>query len=170
MAVSCWRSLASRVVVPVLRPDQNPWSVSWKEIADVSRKLRRLAISFQRTSTNQIPRPPPFPFGTITTVCHMHYSANVPSWNASYMMSTTFRQLVASVESSPIVEIRHWRRCSARIPEGPPERFRQSLRTNQAISSSSGMETSTEKCKGGTSKTNKLLLRMVKVFYRVTFL
>ena len=139
MAVSCWRSLASRAVVPVLRPDQNPWSVSWKEIADVSRQLRRLAIYFQRTSTNQIPRTPPFPFGMITTVCHMHSSASVPSRNASYTMTTTLSQLVASGESSPIVEISHWRRCSACIPEGPPEQFRKILCTTQAISSSSGM-------------------------------
>ena len=40
--------------VPIPRPSQNPWSMSCKEIAAVIRRLRRLAIAFQRTLTSTI--------------------------------------------------------------------------------------------------------------------
>ena len=111
----------------------------------MSRRLRRLTIAFQRTSMNPINRNPPLTFGIRTTVCHMRYSASFPSWNSDCTMVITFSQLVASGESSRIAEISHWRRCSARIPEGPPKQFIQSLRTAREIYSYSGMESSTEK-------------------------
>ena len=46
MAVSCWSSFASRVEVPVPRPTQNLWRISWNDIAAVTRRLRRLATAF----------------------------------------------------------------------------------------------------------------------------
>ena len=140
MDVRCWRSLASRAAVLVPRPTRNLWRVSWKEIAAVSRRLRRLTISFQRTLNIPSPWNPPFPFESRTVICHVHYSTSVLSWNSACTMEATFRQLVASGESSRVAAVIHWRRYSARIHEGLPERFRQSLRTAKAISSSSGME------------------------------
>ena len=150
MDARCWRRLASMAAVLVPRPARNPWRVSWKEIADVSLRLRKLAIAFQRTLTSPIHWKPPFPFVTRTNICHVNYSASVPSWNSACTMTTTSIQLVASGESSHIAAISHWRRCSTYVPEGMTERFRQSLRTAQAISSFSGMESSTNKGKVGS--------------------
>ena len=76
-------------------------------------------------------------------VCHVLSLDSVPSHNADCTMATTFCQLVASGVSYQVTEINHWRKCSSCIPKIPPERFRQSLRTAQAISLFSGMDSST---------------------------
>ena len=145
MDVSCWISLALRAAVPVPRPAQNPCSTFWNVMADVSRWFRRFTIAFQRTSTSPIPHKHPYPFGIRTTVCHMHYSARILSRIVVCTVATTFRQLVASDKSSRVVANIHCQGCSARIYEGPPKRFRISLRTTQTISSSSVISSSTEK-------------------------
>ena len=73
----------------------------------MSQRLRRLAITFLRTSMRPIPRKSPFYFVIMMTVLHMHYLAIVISWNPACTMATTFRQLVASGESSRIAAIIH---------------------------------------------------------------
>ena len=137
MALRCWTSLASRVEDPVPCPAQNLWRELWYEIATASQRLRRLATAFQSTLRSPIPQKSHFYFIIRTTVCHVHSSESVPSWNTACTMVTTFSQLVPSGELYRVVAISHWRRFFACIPEGPPERFRQSLRTAQAIYSSS---------------------------------
>ena len=145
MSVSCWSSLASRAAVPIPRPVQNPCSASWYVIAAMIWWFIWLATDFQRTLTSPIPQNSLFPFGIKTTVCHMHSFKSIPSRNTAGMMAKTFSQLVASGESSRVAEISHWQRCSVHIFEGSPKRFRQNLRTAQAISSSYGISSSTRK-------------------------
>ena len=58
-------------------------------------------------------------------------------------MVTTFSQLVVSGVLYRDYAINHWRRCSALIPDGLPERFQKIQRTAHAISLSSGLELST---------------------------
>ena len=112
----------------------------------MSWRFRRLVIAFQSTSTSTIPLNCPLtPLGIRTTVCHMLYSASVTSLNSACKMAATFFYFVASGVSSHVASINHWRRCSARIFNGPPKRFCQILHTAQEISSSSGMESSTRK-------------------------
>ena len=144
MAVSCWISLASRSAIPVPCPDRNPCSTSLNVIAAVIRRFMRLAIVLQSTSTSPTPlNSLLFHLWIRTTVFHVLYLDRVPTWNAFFTMSTTFFQLVASGVLSQVAEISHWRRCSALISDRLTKCFRQSLRTAQAISFSSGMESST---------------------------
>ena len=123
---------------------RNLCSMSWNVIATVSRRFKSLVTVFQKTSTSPIPwKSPLVSLGINTAVYHMHSLARFPSQNAFCAMATTFYQLVASGVSSQVAEIIHWWRSSALIPDGPPEWLRQSLRTAQEISSSSGIESST---------------------------
>ena len=111
----------------------------------MSWQLRRTAIPFHRTLTNQIPQNPSFPFEIRTNNCNMNSSARVPSRNATCTIVITFIQLVVSGKSSCVEGIIHWQIFSARIPEGPPEQCSQSLQTAQAISSYSRKPLSTDK-------------------------
>ena len=111
MAASCWRSLASRAAVPVPSPTQDLWSVLWKDISAMRRRLRRLAIAFQSTLMIPIPRNSPSPFRIRTNFCHVHSSASAPSWNAACTMARTFIQLVESGKLSHVAEIGHWKGC-----------------------------------------------------------
>ena len=103
-------------------------------MAGLSQRFRSIVPAFQRTLTSQISLKSPLPFGINMTVFYVHFSDNVSSRNSACTMSTIFYQLVESSESSHVAAISHWRRCSALITEGPPERFRQSLITSQAFS------------------------------------
>ena len=80
-----------------------------------------------------------FPLGISMTICHVHSFASVPPRNAAFTMVKNFCQLVASGVLFQVSPINHWRRCSSLIPSGPPEHFRQSLRTSQVVSSTSGI-------------------------------
>ena len=119
-------------------------------MSDMSRHFRSLVTAFQKTLTSPIPLNSLFHLGTRTTVCHVCYSASLSSQNADCTMSTTFCRLLASGESSRVAAISHWWRCSANIPDGLSERFRQSLRTFQEISSSSSIASSTRKRRSPT--------------------
>ena len=150
MAVRCWSRLDSTSAVPVLRPAQNPCNTSWNMMADMSQRFRRLATNFQRTLTSTIPLKYLLTFGIRKTICHMYSLASVLSQNTDFMMAKRFFQLVESGETSRVAAIRHWRRCSALIPDRTPKRFRRSLRTTQEIYSSSGMASSTRKGRSPT--------------------
>ena len=126
MSIRCCSSMASRATVPVPRPFRNLWISSWYMIAAV------------------------LPFGIKMTIFYLHSSVSAPSRKSVCVMATTLCKLVAAGESSRVAAISHWQRCPAHIPEDPPEQFRQSLRTAQAISSSSRMSSSTRKRRSPT--------------------
>ena len=95
MAVSCWGSLASRVVVSISRPDQNPCSVSWYQISKVSLQLMMLMMVLHKTSMRQIPlKSFLYPFVINTTVCHVPSYLRVQSRNYACTSATIFLQLV----------------------------------------------------------------------------
>ena len=134
MSVRCCSSLALRATVPVPWPSQNLCSLSWTLMDDARRQFRRLVTAFQSNSTRTTPPKIMLaPLGIRTTVYHVLSLDISPSRNSACTMATTFCQLVASGLSSRVSSIKHWRRCSARIPNRPPERFRRSLRTAQEI-------------------------------------
>ena len=103
-------------------------------MADMRRRFRRLVTAFQstltRTTTLKIMLAP---LRIRTTVCYGLSLIIILLQNAACTMATTFCQLVASGLSSRVSSINQWRRCSALIPNRPPERFRRILSTAQAI-------------------------------------
>ena len=76
-------------------------------------------------------------------VCHVQSSYIVQSRNAACTMVATFIQLVEPSVLSQVESISHRRRCFAFIPNELPQRLRHILITAHAISSSSGMDSST---------------------------
>ena len=144
MDVRCCISLALRVDVPVPRSARNPWIKSWKRISEVKRWFRSPVTVFQSTSTRPIPRKSlPPPFVTRTTIFHMLLPESVSNKNSACTMETTSSQFVTAVLFYLVTPQIYWQRCYTHMPDRPPERFRRSLRTSQAISSSSGTEYST---------------------------
>ena len=126
MDISCWSSLASRIVVTLLRPAWNQCSVSWYPIAEVSLWLMISMVVFHKTSTRPTPlKLIPSPFGISTIVIHVPSYARVPLWNATCTKATTLSQWVLSVSTSRVDSLSHLWRCSARIPNGPPDQFRR---------------------------------------------
>ena len=122
-----------------------------------SRRCKIAATTFHITSTSPIPLYYCRPFGIITTACHVAFSASSPSQNAVCTSSTRLSQCGSSSSSSPYVfsspfsdarftlldAASHPFRCSAHIPDGPPDLFHLSFLTTSSISSSVGTESST---------------------------
>ena len=128
MDVRCWSSWASGEVVLVPRSARNLSSTPWNIMDVLSCWFRRLVTVFDITSTIPISLKSPIALLLIkTTVCHMLSSASVPSWNAAWTMVTNLCQLVASGVSYQVAAINQWHRFYDIIPNGLPERFRQSL-------------------------------------------
>ena len=83
-----------------------------------------------------IPRKSPLStLGINTNFCQVLSSSSVPMRNYACTISTTFLKLVVPGSFSLVALCNQWWRCSTRIPDVPPKRFSQSLRTPQAISS-----------------------------------
>ena len=122
----------------------------------VSRQCNIAATTFHITSTNPIPLYSFSPFGINTTVCHVASSAILPTQNAVCIRSTSFSQRFPPSSSSSVFSSRlsaaifplldaasHPFRCSARIPDGPPDLFLLSFFNASLISSYIGNESST---------------------------
>ena len=106
-------------------------------------------------ATSPIPQYYGFTFIINTTACHVASSANSPFQNVVYINSMRFYQCgppsSPSVFPSPFSAARfslldaasHPFRCSARIPDAPPDLFHHSLFTAYSSSSSVGTKSST---------------------------
>ena len=77
-----------------------------------------------------------------TAVCDMHPQARFTSQKAEWTNAKTFCQCVSSGDYSWYSALSHIHRCSARMPDGPLNRFYHSCRNSQATLSSYGTESS----------------------------
>ena len=115
----------------------------------VIRQCKIAATTFHITSTSPINLHPFHPFGIITTACHVASSSISTSQNAVCTRSTRFSQCSPSYSSPsvfsspfsaacfPLLDaVSRPLRCSARIPDGPPDLSRLSFLTASSISSS----------------------------------
>ena len=79
-------------------------------------------ITFHRTPTRTIPlKSVPTYLGIINTFCYAYTVASSTPLKAACMMETAFYQFPGSGSTTHVAAQSHILRCSALIPDGPPE-------------------------------------------------
>ena len=71
-----WRSLASRLAIPVHINALNPCITSFNSFESDKHRSMLIMMTFQSTSTRNMMGYYPLPFGISTMVYHVHYVAN----------------------------------------------------------------------------------------------
>ena len=97
-----------------------------------------LVIIFKIASTRPMPLYPPCPFRRRIMMFQFSYAGRQPSQKSSCVILTTASHLVVVGSLSRVASIRHIFRCSAHIPDGPPDFPVWIPSTSAAISSSLG--------------------------------